>query len=118
MRYCRMLKNSGQVGGYLFPDPLGHYEDMFYSMLEDVQARRKDLIKATMDIREEFEIHRSLRREVTSHAINMDIGKALVDAVNRCRSEFNCEVGRPDMAGSYARLDSIKPAVLRYSDNL
>ncbi len=118
MRYCRMLKTSGQVGGYLFPDPLSHYEDMFYSMLEDVQARRKDLIKPTVDVREEFGIHRSLRRGVTSHALNMGIDKGLVDAVNRWRSELNSEVARLDMAGSYARLDSIKPAILRYSEKL
>ena len=118
MRYCRLLKSSGQKGGYLFPDPLSHYEDMFYCMLEDVQARRKDLIKPKVDIREDYGIHRSLRRGVTSHAINMDIGKALVDAVNWWRSELNSEVARLDMAGSYARLDSIKPAVLRYSEKL
>jgi hypothetical protein len=118
MRYCRLLKASGQEGGYLFPDPLGHYEDMFYSMLEDVQAKRKDLIKPTVDVREDFGIHRSLRRGVTSHALNMDINRALVDAVNRWRSERNSEVARLDMAGSYSRLDSIKPTVLRYSSGL
>ncbi len=82
-------------------------------MLEDVQARRKDLIKSSIDIREDFGIHRSLRRGVTSHAINMDIGKALVDGEKWWRSELNSEVARLDMAGSYAGLDSIKPTILR-----
>ena len=118
MCYCRMLKASGQKGGYLFPDPLSHYEDMFYSMLEDVQAKRKDLIKPAVDVREDFGIHRSLRRGVTSHALNMDIARALVDAINRWRSERNSEVARLDMAGTYSRLDSIKPTVLRYSSGL
>ena len=118
MRYCRMLKQAGQKGGYLFPDPLGHYEDMFYSMLEDVQVKRKDLIKPTMDVREEFGIHRSLRRGVTSHALNMDINSFLIDAINRWRSERNSEVARLDMAGNYSRLDSIKPTVLRFTGGL
>ena len=118
MRYCRMLKSSGQKGGYLFPDPLSHYEDMFYSMLEDVQAKRKDLIKPTVDVREDFGIHRSLRRGVTSHALNMDIDRALVDAINRWRSERNSEVARLDMAGTYSRLDSIMQTLLRYSSGL
>jgi hypothetical protein len=118
MRYCRMLKLSGQKGGYLFPDPLNHYEDMFYSMLEDVQAKRKDLIKPKVDVREDFGIHRSLRRGVTSHALNMDIDRALVDAINRWRSERNSEVARLDMAGTYSRLDSIMKTLLRYSSGL
>ena len=70
MRYCRLLKSEGQVGGYMFPDPLNHYEDMFYSMLEDVQARQKNLIKSSIDIREDFGIHRSIRRGFTSHVRN------------------------------------------------
>ena len=118
MRYCRMLKKAGQKGGYLFPDPLSHYEDMFLSMLEDVQAKRKDLIKPSVDVREDFGIHRSLRRGVTSHALNMDIDRTLVDAINRWRTERNSLVPCLDMAGSYSRLDSIKPTVLRYSGGL
>ena len=38
MRYCRLLKLGGQKGGYLFPGALSDYEDMFYSMLESIQA--------------------------------------------------------------------------------
>jgi hypothetical protein len=53
IRYCRLFKTSGKKGGYLFSDPLSHYEDMFYSMLEDAQAERKDLIKPSVDVREE-----------------------------------------------------------------
>lgn len=118
LRYCRLLKKAGQVGGYLFPDPLSHYEDMFYSMLEEVQTRRPKLIRPKVDVREDFGIYRSLRRGVTSHATNMDVSSTLVDAINRWRSERNSEVARLDMAGSYARLDSIKPTVLRYSSGL
>lgn len=44
----------------MFPDPLSHYEDMSYSMLEDAQAERKDLIKPSVDVREDYGINRSL----------------------------------------------------------
>jgi hypothetical protein len=118
MRYCRLFKTSGKKGGYLVPDPLSHYEDMFYSRLEDTQAKRKDLIRPSVDVQEDYGIHRSLRRGVTSHALNMDINRALVDAINRWRSKRNSEVARLDMAGSYSRLDSIRPTVLRYSSEL
>ena len=91
---------------------------MFYSMLEDAQASRPDLIKATVDVREDCGIFRSLRRGVTSHALNMDIALALVDAINRWRSERNSQVARLDMCGNYSRLDSIKPTLLRYSGGL
>ncbi len=102
----------------MFPDPLSHSEDMSYSMLEDAQAERKDLIKPSIDVREDYGIHRSLRRGVTSHALNMDINRALVYSINRWRSKRNSEVARLDMAGSYSRLDSIRPTVLSYYSEL
>ena len=117
MRYCRLLKLSGQKGGYLFPDELSSYEDMFFSILEDVQSKRRDLISPIMDVREDFGIHRSLRRGVTSDALNMEIGEDLLKAINRWRSERN-SMGCLDMVGNHSRLDSIKPTVLRFSGNL
>lgn len=116
LRYCRLLKQKGQVDGYLFPDNLGAYDDMFYSMVEAVQLRRTDLIKPKVDVREAFGIFRSLRRGAASHATNMGIDRTLIDAVNRWRTERNSQFARLDMAETYSRLDTLKPTVLKYSD--
>ena len=35
-RYLKFLEMSGQKGGYLFPGPMSQYDEMFYSMLEDI----------------------------------------------------------------------------------
>jgi hypothetical protein len=88
---------------------------MFYSMIEYVQVRRPDLIKPKVDVREAFGIFRSLRRGAASHAINMGIDRALIDAVNRWRTERNSLFARLDMPETYSRLDTIKTTVLRYS---
>jgi hypothetical protein len=114
-RYCTLLKDSGKRGGFLFPGPLSKYDDMFYGMLEDVQSECPDLIKPSVDVREDYGILRSERRGVTAHAINMRVDRDLIDAVNRWRSERNSLVPALDMAGMYARIDFLKPTVLRFS---
>jgi len=115
MRYCRLLKLGGQKGGYLFPGALSDYEDMFYLMLEGIQASRPELISPTVDVREDFGLFRSVRRGGTSHALNMDIDEKFVRAMNRWRDEVNSEVLRADIVGAYSRLDTIRPTRLRYS---
>jgi hypothetical protein len=117
-RYCWLLKTSGQVGGYLFPGTLADYEDMFYPMLEGIQSQRPDLISAKLNVREDFGLFRSIRRGGASHALNMDIRRNLVTAINRWRGEMNSEVPRVDMPGSYTRLDTIQPTRLRYSHGM
>jgi hypothetical protein len=117
-RHCKMLKDKGKQGGRLFPGPLSKYEDMFYGMLEDVQVDSSQLIKASVDVREDYGILRSIRRGVTAHAINMKVDRDLIDAVNRWRSERTSLVPALNMSGMYARLDFIKPTVLRFSLSL
>jgi hypothetical protein len=114
-RYCTILKNKGQQGGFLFPGPLSNYEEMFYGMLEEVQSECPTLIKPTVDVREDFGLARSERRGVTAHAINMKVDRDLIDAVNRWRSERSSLVPALDMSGMYARLDLLKPTVLLFS---
>ena len=118
LRYLRLLKLAGQQGGYLFPEPMVAYEEMFYSMLEDIQCRRPDLISKSLDVREAFGLFRSLRRGGASHALNMDIDERLVKAINRWQDEMHSEVPRLDMPGTYSRLDTIRPFRLRYSGGL
>jgi hypothetical protein len=88
---------------------------MVYGLLDDVQADSPDLIKPSSDVREDYGILRSERQDVTAHAINMGVGRDLIDAVNRWRSERNSLAPALDMPGMYARLDFLKPTVLRYS---
>ena len=114
-RYCNILKDKGQQGGFLFPGPLSKYDEMFYGMLEDVQSERPDLIKPTVDVHEVYGLLRSGRRGVTVHAINMKVDRDLIDAVNRWRSERSSLVPALDMSGMYARLDFLKPTVLCFS---
>ena len=121
IRYCRMQKLLGYRNGRLFTmkQPNGklfEFDDAFYGALEDVQGLRPDLIPATVDVREDYGILRSLRRGVTAHALNMQVDKTLVNAINRWRIERQSDgVPNLDMADSYARLDVLKPTVLRYS---
>ena len=123
-RYCRIQKLMGYRNGRLFTmkQPNGklfEFDDAFYGVLEDIQGLRPDLIPASVDVREDYGILRSLRRGVTAHALNMKVDKTLVNAINRWRVEKQ-SIGAPniDMADSYARLDVIKPTVLRYSSAL
>ena len=118
LRYCRLLKLGGQRGGYLFPGALADYEDVFYSMLEGIQASNPELISPSLDVREDFGISRSVRRGGTSHALNMGIDELLVKAINRWRDEMNSEVPRLDMPGTYSKLDTIRPYRLRYSHGM
>ena len=106
-RHCTLLKDKGQQGGFLFP--------VFYGILEDVQAESPNLIKASVNVREDYGLPRSERRGVAAHAINMKVDRDLIDAVNRWRSERSSLVPALDMSGVYARLDLLKPTVLHFS---
>ena len=118
-RYCRLLRRIGRTGGYLFafdnnPPKLCDFDDMFYGVLEALQARCPDLIPAEMDVREVFGILRSLRRGVAAHALNMKIDIELINAINRWRAERKGSHG-PRMVDHYADLPELKPTMLGYS---
>ena len=121
LRYCTLERAKGRTNGRLFTmnlknGKLYEFEKAFYGVLEEIQVLRPDLIPDTVDVKEDYGILRSLRRGVTSHALNMGVDKELVKAVNRWRVEHDAHgVPNLDMADVYARLDSILPTVLRYS---
>ena len=121
-RYCNLMKEAypNKQPGYLFQRNLAspklfEFEEDFYSVLEEVQTLRPDLIASTIDVRDDFGILRSTRRGVSGHVINMNVDPRLVNAVNRWRVEKNADVPALDMPNMYARLDLLKPTVLRYS---
>jgi len=70
---------------------------------------------------EEYGLSRSLPRGVTLHALNIDMPKKLLNAVNRWRTEFK---SRSNIAGSlgmttvYTKLEELIPFLLRYSKML
>jgi hypothetical protein len=123
-RFCNLEHMMGKRNGRLFTMNLANgklfeFEDLFYGILEDVQALRPDLISEEVNVREEFGILRSLRRGVTSHALNMQIDPDLLKAINRWRHEMNAlGKGQFDIVALYAKLDSIRAMVLRFSGSL
>ena len=126
--YCGVERNLAKKNGRrmhkrLFnskaKDPkLYEFENLFFSLLEDVQALRPDLIDPEMNVREEFGTFRSLRRGVTAHAINMMIPENVIKAINRWRKERNSTAPKLDIIEIYAQLKQLKPTMLRYSSGL
>ena len=127
-RYVLLMHRLGQTGGYLYSRDgakakLSDFHEDFYGTLETIQAGRPDLIPKEMDVRESYGILRSLRRGVTSHALNRGVERPLVDAVNRWRTERQAALkGTIPFLGSlcadYARLDQLTETLLRYSKAL
>jgi hypothetical protein len=115
---------KGRRSGRLFqrkllPSQLCEFEDDFFSLLEQVQSNT-DLIDKKMELRDEAGTPRTIRREATDHAINMQVDPLLIKAMNRWRDENqscarNVGYNRIDR---YLTLDSLKPTFLRYSNSL
>jgi hypothetical protein len=122
-RYGLCLHQKGTTRGPLFYRSLAYpalheFEDDFMSILEAVQQQHPELIEASLDVRDSFGIFRSLRRGVTSHALNQHVDPKLIQAINRWRSERNSMVPNMDLTAIYARLDTLKPLILEYSTAL
>jgi len=123
-RYRSDVRNTGLSRGYLFGKPdggkarLADFEEDFYEVLEEVRRRRPDLIGDDVDIREEYGIWRSLRRGVSSHAINMKVSKNLIELINRWRSEKDRQSQSATMIDVYTELEDLIPTLLRYSKAL
>jgi len=122
-RYGLCLRSSGATKGALFFRKLAYpglheFEDDFMSILETVQQQHPSLIEPNLDVRDAYGIFRSLRRGVTSHALNQHVDPKLIQAVNRWRSERNSMVPNMDLTAVYSRLDTLKPLILEYSDAL
>jgi hypothetical protein len=117
-RLVLTLRDMGTTRGRLFqralkPSKLMEFENDFYTILEKVQSST-NLIGEEVCIRDEYGILRSLRRGVTAHAKNMEVGETLVNGINRWRSEEKGAM-RLDMADLYTTLEALLPTVLRYS---
>jgi hypothetical protein len=123
-RYCQLERMMGKKNGRLFTMKLANgklheFEELFYSVLEDVHEAKPDLFPEDVNIREDFGILRSLRRGVTTHALNLRLDRELLEAINRWRHEMNSlGLGRLDMPNVYAKLESIKALVLSFSGSL
>ena len=84
--------------------------------LEAVQERHPDLIPPDLDVRKEYGILRSLRRGVSSHAINMKVDAELVNMIHRWRDKKDSKTKQPkSMLHRYTDLEALLPTLLRYS---
>ena len=95
---------------------LSEFEPDFFSLLERVQDL--GLIKSEIDVRDAYGIKRSLRRGVTTHALNMGVDEKLINIVNRWRKERDAvgSVAKAlGMVGVYTKLEELTPFVLQYS---
>ena len=123
-RLVRIVHNESRTTGRLFMrthrvPKLMEFEDDWYKMLEMIQ-NSTTLIDSSKDLREDAGLGRSLRRGVTSHAINMQVPRPLTNAINRWRKETNGAENRGSMpmVDAYSKLDSLKPTYLRFSKAL
>ena len=97
---------------------LVEFEDVFFSPLEKVRIDFPELIPETISTREDFGILRSLRRGSNAHALNCGIDKDVIHAINRWRSAMSGSGESRLIQDRYARLDAIRPTMLKYSSNL
>lgn len=122
-RLIDTIHAQGRYTGRLFERKLKvprlvEFEDDWYSILEHVQ-RKTDLIDDDVDIRDAAGILRSLRRGVTSHATNMNVGEPLIHAINRWRKEKSgAKKGGLAMIDRYTELGTLTPTYLRFSKAL
>jgi hypothetical protein len=117
-RLVAVIHREGRKKGRLFerklkPTRMCEYKDIFFTVLERVQATT-DTIEPGVDLREEAGIKRTLRRGLTSHVLNMDIDPNLLKAINRWRSETQSEAGHvgAGMVDRYSKLETLKPYFL------
>jgi hypothetical protein len=120
-RLVETLHGLGRRSGRLFSRKLAtpkmhKFEDDWSTVLEEVQATTEH-IGDEVDVHETCGISRSERRGVTAHALNMEIGHELLNAVNRWRKEATSATGNPwlDMVDVYTALEALLPTVLRFS---
>ena len=123
-RLVGVLRRKGRRSGRLFQRNLRvprlvEFEDDWFGVLEKIQ-RDTDLIDNDFDIRDKAGILRSLRRGVTSHAMNMKVPEDLIRAINRWRREKQNggRKGGLPMIDRYTDLEAIKPTYLRFSQAL
>ena len=122
-RLVTEVRNSGRTAGKLFQRDLEvprlvEFEDDWYSTLEQVQTRSRH-IEDRIDLRREAGILRSLRRGVTSHALNMKVSETLIRAINRWRKERGgTKKGGLPMIDHYAELTTLKKTYLGFSEAL
>ncbi len=130
LRYCQMMDKCGYKKGRLFTmarpgrashQPLlVHFEDLFYSTIEAIQAQRNSLIKPEVVVREIYGIFRTLRRGATAHATNRRIDPELRKAINWWHSEFVAyqkgKIASLSLPEIYAQLNYIKEFVLGFSE--
>ena len=123
-RLNKVLRTLGISSGRLLCRKLAQpkvseYEEDFFSLLEEVQTTRPDLIKPDMVVRDAFGIMRSSRRGVTAHTINQGLNPEIRHAVNQWRTEREATSSSGlSLDDVYAELSALKPTVLRYSASL
>jgi hypothetical protein len=123
-RLIETLVSYGITKGRLFqralPKPKLHeFEDDFSTVLEKVQSTTS-AIGPLVDVRDLYEILRSTRRGVTSHARNMQLPEDDIKAFNRWGKDLNARTGasRLDMIEVYSKLEALAPTLLRFSRTL
>ena len=119
-RYTSILNKISYKGKRLFSKSsstarLEDFEEDFYQVLERVQSSCS-VIPSDVNVREEFGLRRSLRRGVTSHAINLGIPDDLIVRINRWRKEQRGKSTR--MIDLYSSIEALKPALLKFSGAL
>jgi len=117
--YKKLNINSGP----LFRSKMGtrlkavEVKPRFFDRLEQVQAKRPDLIPSSDDIPEEYGIYRSFRRGSTSEATNKRLAPDIIDANNWWRKFNKGGASTPSlsMREHYADVRLMRNQSLKYS---
>lgn len=91
------------------------FEEDFYSTLEALHVIKPELFPKDIDIREDYGIMRSTRRGVAAHALNVKIEPWIIKMMHRWSAERKSDRPSQTMLDTYARLDGVKPTLLRFT---
>ncbi len=85
--------------------------------IQQVQARRPDLMSSDVSVFEQVGISRSFRRGATTEARNQGVSEGDIDAMNRWRNVENAKGRKPRlrMQDHYSDIAMMIPALLRFS---
>ena len=94
---------------------LFEFDDTFYGPLEKLKSDGASSIPTDLDVRVDFGTLRSLRRGSNGHATNQGVPTEVTHAINRWRSALKGSGEASLIQDKYARLDHIRPTMLKYS---
>ena len=119
-RLVDVLDGLGIKSGWLFQDeegtqqPLNYFEEEFYSVLHAIRDRDPSLFEPGVDIYEDYQLARSLRRGATTRATEAGVSQPDIDWMNRWNTG-GAEIINGPMHVIYSERKQLLKTYLRFS---